>query len=971
MRLVIAALLPLMLPAQDASTSEFFETRVRPLLAEKCYACHGPKVASGNLRLDSRDAVRKGGNRGPAVVPGQIDLSVLARAISYRESDLKMPPSGRLRDDEIATLTAWIRAGATDPRDGAAPAKVTRLWSLEPYRAHAAPKTVNQKWSRTWIDPFVLARLESAKLAPAPEADRRAWIRRVTFDLTGLPPSPPDIEVFLSDRSFNAHGKVVERLLASPHYGERWARHWLDLARYAETDGHEFDREKPNAWRYRDYVIRAFNADLPYDQFVKEQIAGDLLPQRTHGRSIESTLGTGFFALYEERNAADDLGEVRAEKLDNQIDTFGKTFLGLTIACARCHDHKFDPIPTRDYYALGGVLASKQVIQGALDSPDVLAGQIAILEQIAEIRRRLPRTRPKPSDTLAEAVQKLRAAIPDARAQIGPWLAELVVALRERDHPLHPLAAIARGKSADAVRKELGEWNERAAKADPSEIEMDPRGWRVDGPAYALREAVPEATGFLTSKTFRVERKYLHVRLAGSSDATSGRQPGQLRVSLVGDGRDATFTPDGTGRMLWRTAGMGKMFNELAYVEVADRSRTGHLQVDRIVFSDSREPPAAGRFVDAGAMEIGTVDEMIARYQQALAPAISESVTPTQALRDLAARLEEPQYGLLSVEDEARNLRIHKSGNHRNLGDEVPRGFLTALGGTRFSDGSGRPALADALTSPSNPLTARVFVNRVWKHHFGQGLVRTTDNFGSTGERPSHPELLDTLAARFVASGWRVKDLHRTIVLSATYLQSSRALPAASDPENRLLHRMPVRRLEAESIRDSILAVSGALDPAGHGPPVPPHISEYQDGRGKPPSGPLDGARRRSIYTGVRRNFLPPLYMAFDYPPTVTTMGRRGTSTVPSQALILMNNEFVQKQAAVWAATAASTVERKARIEKMFLAAYGRPAEAAEIDQSLTFLATQEKQYTENGQTKSWTDFAHSLINSKEFIFIP
>ncbi len=1009
---VLCALLPLATQAQAPSSVEFFEARIRPLLAEKCYACHGPKLASGSLRLDSRDAIRRGGNRGPAVVPGQLDLSLLVRAVSHRDADLKMPPSGRLTHEQIADLGAWIREGAVDPRDSAAtpgPAKAASLWSLRPFRAHPPPPVSNSGWPRTWVDRFVLAKLEAARIAPSPESTRREWIRRVTFDLTGLPPGPAEIAAFLADRSPGAHERVVERLLGSHHYGERQARHWLDLARYAETDGHEFDREKPNAWRYRDYAIRAFNGDVPYDRFVREQIVGDLMPEPrlTPGREmLDSPLGTGFFALYEERNAADDLGEVRAEKLDNQIDTLGKTFLGLTVACARCHDHKFDPIPTRDYYALGGALSSKRVIQAELDAPEARKRQLQAIGEIAAIRARIdaamPARRPPPKDTLAEALKKLEQASTDrddARNPAAGWYSELLAALREPDHPLYPLARLARPRKPEAglefaarlgrLRQELAEWDAKAAAPDPAAIVFDTKGWRADGPAFRLAKPVPEAMGFLTSNTFRAERKYLHVRLSGAADATSGRQPGQLRVSLIGDGRDAVITADANGRASWKSSGMSKMFRELVYFELADRSRSGNLIVDKIVLSDSRDAPAEGRFIDSRVRALldkdhGSLEQMAAAYAPLLEsrpdlparPADPEAVSAglRKELADAAAKLEDPAFGLTGVEDEARNVRLHRSGSHKNLGDEVPRGFLSALNGKAFTQGSGRAELADAIADPANPLTARVFVNRVWKHHFGEGLVRTTDNFGSTGERPSHPELLDTLAARFVAAGWPIKQLHREIVLSAAYRQSSRAEPRAdmADPENRLLHRMPVRRLEGEAVRDAILAVSGSLDRTSLGPSVPPHISEYQDGRGKPPTGPLDGNGRRTVYIGVRRNFLPPILTAFDYPPTVTTVGRRGSSTVPAQALILMNNDFVRKQAAQWSERAAALApDPRARLEAMFLTAFGRPAEPGEIDDSLSFLEKQRAGYTENGSALAWADLAHSLFNSKEFLFIP
>jgi hypothetical protein len=908
-------------PAED-----FFEQRIRPLLAAQCYECHDTKTATSGLRLDSREGARTGGTRGPAVVPERPDVSVLLRAVSYEDPALKMPPAGRLTDQQIADLNEWVRLGAPDPRDGIAPEAVSaarnralRHWAFQPYKAHPTPRVRDTAWPANRIDRFVLAKLEAKALRPALPADRRTLIRRLTFDLTGLPPSPAEVEAFVRDKSPRAYEKVADRLLASPHYGERWARRWLDLARYAETDGHEFDREKPNAWRYRDYLIRAFNSDLPYDQLIREHLAGDLVTNVRYtadGKLAESPLGTSFYALGEERNAADDLAEVRMEKIDNQIDAIGKTFLGLTIACARCHDHKFDPISTRDYYAMAGVVGSKQVLQASLDSPERAREAAEWVAELADVQRQL-----------AAKVAKERAR---------------PAAVKPRD--------------GDLVIADFG-------IAEPTG--KIPDGWRADGPAFARLfqwSVPPQLTGFLTSKTFRAEKAYMHVRLAGTADSTSTRQPGQLRVSLVGDGRDLAITPDASGNFTWKTSGLGKMLGELAFIEIADRNGKGHIIVDKIVLSDSRTPPE----LEAEPLALSGIP--------------AEPDPETKALLDrraaLLARMPEPAYGLVCVEDLPRNMPLHRGGNHKNLGDEVPRGApsLIAAGHSGFDAGSGRLALAGALTGPQNPLTARVIVNRVWRSHFGEGLVRTVDNFGLTGERPTHPELLDTLAARFVEGGWSLKKLHKEIVMSTAYRMSSRANAGAArtDPDNRLLHHMPVRRLEAEAIRDSILAVSGALDTRMYGPSVPPHISEYQDGRGKPPSGPLDGDGRRSIYIGVRRNFLPPMFLAFDYPMTVSTIGRRGVSTVPSQALALMNNEFVLKQAARWAdALQAAASDDASRLHIMFHTAYGRPIEQAELRRALKFLDEQERRYqSADARFRAMTDLAHVLFNSKEFIFI-
>jgi hypothetical protein len=1052
------------LAAQDGV--EFFESRIRPLLASKCHACHsGTTVASGGLRLDTREGARKGGRRGPAVIPGQEDLSLILRAVSFEDPALKMPPSGKLSAQEIADLAAWIRMGAPDPRDeggeSAAAAKpAPEHWAFQPVRKHAVPSVKDARWPALWIDRFLLAKLEAAKLRPAPPASRRTLIRRVSYDLTGLPPTPAEIDAFLRDHSPRAFEKVVDRLLASPHYGERWARHWLDLARYAETDGHEFDREKPNAWRYRDYVIRAFNDDLPYDQFVREHIAGDILPcQRTLKEGLfESAVGTTFFALGEERNAADDLAQVRADKIDNQIDTLSKTFLGLTVACARCHDHKFDPVSQREYYALAGILDSKRAIQAWLDMPERRRETERLHSEIAGLNEALSgrfwdahteKARGTARYLLA-GTELLAACEPDPpklaahrsldAALLTAWYGELRQAADEPDHVLHPLAALAGhydepfAARAAALRERLSAWiasaRDEVVLADFSRNGY--HGWRVDGPAFgaapqlflppqqvlpgyqgkplanSFRSGADELTGMLTSPTFRADRKYLHVRLAGGSDPTSARQAGLLRVSLVGDGRDVAVTPAGSRRLIWKTAGLGKMLGEMAFVEIADRTRASHIVVEKIVLSDRRTPPVSGRRLNDCVMRMleegaaASLDKLAVRYEAlfeesltnrdadddsrwlahtvAAVHAANGGFDDSDALEarrvELASKLPDAAYGLVSVDDVPRDAPLHIGGNHRNLGATVPRGFLRILSdvdAATWRKGSGRLALAQVIAKPTNPLTARVIVNRVWKHHFGQGLVRTPDNFGSTGDRPSHPKLLDTLAARFLEGGWSLKALHREIVLSSAYRMSNRAAAAAleADPDNRLLHHFPVRRLEAEAIRDAILAVSGALDRSVYGPSVPPHISEYQDGRGKPPSGPLDGAGRRSIYVGVRRNFLPPMFLAFDYPMTVTTSGRRGASTVPSQALILMNNEFVLRQAERWADSTARYGAGGARVRAMYAAAFGRAPLETEIARCLRFVKAQAGQYAgRDSQFRAWADLAHALFNTKEFIFI-
>ena len=892
---------------------EFFEKKIRPVLASKCYACHGDKLASSGLRLDFKGGWERGGNRGTAIIPGDPDGSLLIKAISYRDPQLKMPPGGRLSEAEMADLSEWVRTGATDPR-AAPPSKppgpseidfteARKFWAFQPIRRYTPPTVKNRSWARSPIDAFLCAKLEANGLTPASQADKPTWLRRVTFDLTGLPPAPEEIAAFLADRSPRAYETVVDRLLASPHYGERWARHWLDLVRFAETSGHEFDFEKQEAWRYRDYVIRAFNQDLPYDQFVKEQIAGDLLdsPRVTpDGKQLETPVATALFGLGEERNGATDLGEVRAEKMDSRIDVFGKAFLGLTIACARCHDHKFDPIPTADYYSLGGIFESTQLVLGSIQSPSQSKEAEAVLRRVTKTSAPTPAPKTvheeRPGDIVFEDFHK---------PSFEGWHV-----------------------------------NGLAFAAGP-----------IGGMANSFRGGSDKLMGTLTSRSFVPTKQYIHVRLAGTKFSPVREHPSLLAVTIFANGRyPKGVAGDGDGILRWKTIALHEEIGQLCNLEIADRRTDGHIIVDRIVFSDSKQPPA-------DAPEPVAVEALPAPDQQALP--------------------EEP-FGMLSAEDEPHNLRIHVRGNHLNPGDEVPRGFLHVLAGDdakTFTNGSGRLELAQALFGPDNPLTARVMVNRIWQHHFGEGLVRTVDNFGKTGDRPSHPELLDYLALRFRESGWSVKAMHRELVLSNAYRLSS--VPSERsrevDPNNRLLSYMRVKRLEGETIRDSILAVSGSLDLATYGPSVRPHISAYQDGRGKPDSGPLDGAGRRSVYLEVRRNFITPLFLAFDYPLPSTTVGRRSVSTVPSQALMLMNNEFVAAEASKWAARALSAdKDRKVRLDNMFLRAYGRLPDATDRAQIADFLDKQAARYpgATAEDSRVWADLAHVIFNSKEFIFV-
>jgi hypothetical protein len=1088
---LLAAVTPLRAAGPGPDGVEFFEKKVRPLLVENCHRCHSAATKQrGNLLLDSRAGLLKGGDDGPAVLPGDPEKSLLIKAVRYTEAELRMPPKSRLSAEQVADLTAWVRMGAPWPDDAASGAAAARAgfdlqarrkhWAFQPLRPAPVPPVQQTDWPRTPVDRFILARLEAAELAPAPPADRRTLLRRVTYDLTGLPPTPTEMDDFLADQSPDAYEKVVDRLLASPHYGERWARHWLDLVRYAETCGHEFDFDLPEAYRYRDYVVRAFNADLPYDRFVTEHVAGDLLPEpRRHAAEgfNESVIGTGFWLLGEAKHSPVDVRADQAEHIDNQIDVFSKAFLGLTVACARCHDHKFDAISTRDYYALAGYLQSSRVqhaavdatgptrdavrrlreLQGQARSLAVAATAAALAEQAGQAAKYLLAARAggPPAgageqeaacvDAWIKALRRLDSGPADDL--LRPWLElagpgkeltpERFVA-RRRELADQLRAQAARGAEAEGravVFADFGRDGYRdwfvtgeafgAAPSTTADVVLQDRPGRLVrrliGPGVADSGLVSgKLEGVLRSQTFTISRKKIHYHAGGRA----------ARINLIIDGYQLIRDPiyggltvplDRGDRLEWRTQDVSMWLGHRAYVEVLDQG-DGAAALDRIVFADDGPPPEAPnglllKLLDDPGL---TSPEALARkYQELFLEVVAQwrsgtlegagdaadgvaglnwllqseplAAIPVPTEPEAAARLADllrqqrelegqvaaPHRVLALADGTGLDECVHLRGNHKTLGDEVPRRFLEAIAGPDQpapAHGSGRLGLARRLVDPSDPLPPRVLVNRLWQHHFGEGLVRSVDNFGVLGERPTHPELLDWLAAEFVRGGWSIKAMHRLLVLSSAYRMASRSDPHADerDPQNLLLHRMPLRRLEAECVRDAILAASGRLDNKMYGPGVLPYLTEFMVGRGRPASGPLDGDGRRSLYVSVRRNFLPPLFLAFDYPTPFTTIGRRTVSNVPAQALALMNNPFVLQQAELWAKRTLADPARtpRQRVTDLYVTAFGRPPADAELADALAFLQEQGEQYGRPDDPRAWADLCHVLINVKEFIFI-
>jgi len=1136
---------PAQAPKFSAADLEFFEKQVRPLLVARCYECHGPesKKPGGGLQLDSRARILAGGDTGPAIVPGETKKSLLVDAVNYGEL-YQMPPKSKLPAGEIAILTKWVEKGApwpaettTGPRgegekfDIAARKKAH--WSWRPIRRPEPPAVQDGNWPASPIDHFILARLEAEGLRPAPQADRRTLIRRLYFDLLGLPPSPQEVEEFVADKAPRAYERLVERLLKSPHFGERWARHWLDLMRYAESRGHEFDLNIPNAWQYRDYVIRALNADVPYDQFVLEHIAGDLLEKpRMHPteKFNESVLGTGFWFLGEGVHSPVDIRQDETDRIDNMLDVFSKSFLGLTVSCARCHDHKFDAISQADYYALAGYLQSsayRQVRFDTIEHNRKIAGQLAELREDTsrKIAAAIIASRQESVGRTAEyllAARKVLAADATGAARdaqlaaqanhdklnvqsLRAWITQLEKARNEANHPLHAFAVVALdGRAAQAdgftqLKKTLiARWSEEqaqyAAARKAAEVVVDysqpgAEDFIQDGCSFGSGPILPGELLFgkdaaslrvatagrvakdpiwdglklapgaqndpgrigswvrsgrtFRTRTFTIEHGRIHYLVKGSARAyavvdshriNNGPLHGRLILGIRGDKNQHWVSQDlsryvGHRAHIEFSAQDGQPF-ELYAVAQGPRppslpEQPNAVLVERISAAsvDSVEAMArayASSFKEAleslRGEERSARSAVLADFVLQHETLFSESESPAaesdsnvrrpgaskrghpeigtslagllarfHAKRDkLAAQIRrESRLAPALWEGSSENEFLLIRGRSKTPGPIVPRRTLEALGGLEHPQpkrGSGRLELARRLIDPGqNPYIARVMVNRLWQHLTGRGIVASVDNFGVLGQEPTHPELLDWLASEFAAEGWSLKTLIRQIVLSRTYRMSSRPEPRAQeiDPENKLLHRMRIRRLEGEAIRDTVLAISGRLDRRILGPPVPVHLTPFMQGRGRPGSGPVDGGGRRSIYISVRRNFLSPMMLAFDTPIPFTSMGRRNQSNVPAQALIMMNDPLIVQQARVWAERLLKSQAKSPadRVRQAYLAAFSRPPTDEESAAALEFLAQQAAAYgisAEQAATdvRCWADLCHVLMNVKEFIFV-
>lgn len=1082
-----------------AADAEFFEQKIRPVLVEKCFECHSAdaKNLKGNLLLDSREGFLKGGDTGPSIVPGSPEKSLILSALRYEDPETAMPPKkagGKLPDKVVADFTEWVKNGAPWPAGATAAKKSSKKfdlaqrkeehWCWKPPVAHAAPSVQNTAWAKSPSDAFILAKLEGAKLAPAPRAQRATLLRRISFDLTGLPPAPADIEALLSDTSPEALERYVDRLLASEHFGERWARHWMDLVRYADSRGHEFDYGIPNAWQYRDYLVRAFNNDVPYNQFVKEAIAGDLISPRVNPATgaNESVLGTGFWFLGEEVHSPVDIRQDEVDRLDNRLDVMGKSFLGITLSCARCHDHKFDAISQKDYYGMMGFLVSsssrsvrfetieqERIAAAKIEQLRAEAGPTALKAYARAARpaiKQLPAILNAARDRLLSKGESAPARndIPDQT--LTAWTEHLKTAQSDAAHPLHKfasawLASPSRRVAAPASAPVESPAHPPTLIADYTQ--PNNTAFLQDGFAFGERPvnrgtpilgttADKPLTAIVTHNSARRDEVWSNITSKGDPDAGSLKDfqrsgqtlrtpeitlgSGQLWYLVRGAGRAYAAVNSHSiiagplhGRLLtkWKDAGRWEWVahdlrnyqGHRAHVELMPDG-AAEFAVAMVVEAESK-PPLPRVFDDVATDALAssdpdpvhalhkvlseTLDAMEANKLSESAPALSvfanwlvgstdlicpkdsperraltETMRPwTERQAKIAASFKrDSQIALAMFDGTGADEFLLKRGSTKLPVASVSRRFLEALEKPEAFGkpaGSGRLQLAERIASPSNPLTSRVIVNRVWHHLFGRGIVPTVDNLGVLGQSPSHPELLDALATRFTTEQqWSLKKLIRELVLSSAYAMSSSPADAAaeaSDPENLLLHRMNLKRLEGEAIRDAILVVSGRFNPKMGGPSVPIFVTAFMDGRGRPATGPLDGDGRRSLYIAIRRNFLSPMMLAFDTPIPFNTMGRRNVSNVPAQSLVLMNDPFVVQQAEHWAKSLPPNMASQERVKRMYASAFGRFPLPEETEAALAFVAEQAASLkAPDNDLRVWADLGHAFLNAKEFIHL-
>ncbi len=906
--------------AAEVQDTAFFEINIRPLLLERCAECHSEKKQKGGLRLDSKAAWTKGGDTGAVIAPGDPETSLLIKAVRYTDKELQMPPKHQLSPAEVALLEQWVKMGAPDPRTSL-PAKAAlkapnivegrKHWAFLPLSTSMPPAITADQWSKTDLDRFIFERLEKASLKPSAPADKRTLLRRASFDLLGLPPSQSEVDAFEADLAPDAFAKVLDRLLASPHYGERWARHWLDVARYSDTKGYVYAREEKrfvHAWPYRDWVVRALNTDLPYNDFLLLQIAADqIAPPNSPDLAALGflTLGRRFLG-------------VTHDIIDDRIDVLMRGTQGLTVACARCHDHKFDPIPTRDYYSLYGIFQScaEQLVPcgEGVNLPPAFVNELA--ERLNKLQTILTQRREEQSERIRSSVA-----------------AHLLAQLELEKYPEETFGQLL--GSADINPEFVRRWQAFLFAAGRSN----------DGIFLAWREFSK-----IPAKDFASQAPLVTKRLqelpSGAQEPTVAKAflTAPASIQDVAQRYGAIF---GTVQKQWK---------ELLKQNPHSRGLSEPSAEALRLILYSRESPC---FVP---------DEHISNIENFFPNGVVVEVWKLQGEVDrlLIQSTEAPGHATILVDrQKPSSPRIFKRGNPLQKGETVPRQFLEVLSPTPavpFQLGSGRLELARAIASPANPLTARVMVNRVWQHHFGRGLVATPSDFGSRAEPPSHPELLDWLARRFIESGWSLKQLHRDIMLSATYQQTSRTQPSdlvvralEKDPENRLLWRMNPYRLSFEEMRDGWLSATGEIDLKCGGKPLELFAAQNT---------------RRTLYTYIDRERLPDVLRVFDFANPDLSIPQRTDTVVPQQALFTMNHPFIitHAKALVRLAQRAGNDPSK-RLALIYSALFQRPPTREEEEASLQVVPPRLPA-PPNTEPDPWSQLAQALMLTNEFLFV-
>ncbi len=863
-------------PASEKNQGlSLFDSKILPVLKKHCYECHSKdsETIEGGLELDSPSGMLRGGDSGPMLEAHHADKSELLRMLRHEEDVSAMPPDEKLSDEVIAAFEEWIRLGAPDSRaDNGPTAKEQRLeeakrhWSFIPPQAVEPPSVAATDWPRNpLIDNFVLARMEAEGLKPTLDANRRTLIRRIYFDLIGLPPSPQDVDAFVADESPQAVEALVDRLLESPQFGERWGRYWLDVVRFAESSGMEFNFTYPHAWPYRNYVIDSFNADKPFDLFLREQIAGDLLPAEEN-ESPEAAqsrrIALSMLSFGPKRHNSGGT-EFQMDIADDQIDVVFKSSMAMTVSCARCHDHKFDPIPTKDYYALAGIFLSTEPLYGTI----------------------------------------------------------------KQKYSNNPTDLLPIGKDAEAMHAAVVAYDKKFSEAEAAVAAKKKELTEATEAETLAAKEKTEAEELLTAITARVSAAQTEAETAADSEGATETEENAETESGTKPEADTDADTENQAEAQAAADGAGEATSEGAESDAVEADAAGKEATTKLEQAVAKLAEATAR-VAALKAELPKLEAAVAELKDKRPPA--------------------PQYAM-TARDRAKpaDTKLAIRGDFRNRGDVVPRGFLSAVNvpnaPTIDPAHSGRLELAQWITSPDNPLTARVMVNRIWSHLFGRGIVPTVDNFGVLGKPPTHPQLLDALALRFIEDGWSVKKMVRAIMLSRTYQLSSHVEQnnMKADPDNRLLWRQTPRRLEAEAIRDAILAVSGQLDLER---PEASTVTGLGDKLAR--SIPLEKiqppSRHRSVYLPIVRDYVPELFDLFDFPSPSLVTGQRSVTNVPSQALYLRNSSFVAEQARHAAERLLASAEATDDPHRVALAmrwALGRTPSEAETTAALQLIA--------------------------------